>query len=64
VLITALVIALSSLAYALTIYNDTWGSPADWATAFCADVVGTASITWAALPVFQSLRLRAKSEKS
>jgi hypothetical protein len=57
---TALVITISSAAYALTIYDQDWGSPADAATAFCAGVVGTAAISWAALPIFQSLRLRAK----
>jgi hypothetical protein len=50
--------AFASAAYAITAYNDTWGSGTDLATAFLAGSLGKVAINWAALPIFQSTRLR------
>lgn len=55
---TLAALVLASTVYALAKYDDTWGSPADLASAFLAGVTGTIAINWAALPVFQSIRAR------
>jgi len=58
---SVLLIAGASLAYMVTIYKDTWGSLEDLLTAAAAGFGTAVVIQWAALPVFQSLRLRAGS---
>ena len=50
----AVIIAISALAYALTIYDEDWGSAAGAGERLLRGVVGTAAISWAALPIFQS----------
>jgi hypothetical protein len=56
---TGAALGLASVSYGLTGYSDTWGSSLDMLTAFAAGAVGTVAIDWAALPIFQSIRLRA-----
>jgi hypothetical protein len=53
---TAAIAIASSAAYALTIYNSTWGTVPDYVGAFTAGFLGKAAVNWAALPLFQSLR--------
>lgn len=60
---TFAILAFASAAYGVTVYNDTWGSCQDLATAFLAGSLGKVTIDWAALPIFQSVRLR-KAAKS
>jgi hypothetical protein len=61
-LLFALVAAgVSSAIYLPTIYNDTWGTSPDILTALLAGVGGPLVVKWAALPAFQSLRLRLSS---
>ncbi len=50
-------VAAASAIYAATIYNATWGSLTDIATALTAGFVGKVVIDWTKLPVFQSRRL-------
>jgi hypothetical protein len=45
----------ASIAYAATIYSDTWGSFPQMASALAAGFV-TPSLAWAALPIFRSVR--------
>jgi hypothetical protein len=59
-LLTALILALTSLAYAVTVYDDTWGSPGQWVSAFLAGVTGQVVVAWAALPLYRSVRMRAQ----
>jgi hypothetical protein len=47
--------------YLPTIYNDTWGTVPDMLTALLAGIGGPLIVKWAALPAFQSLRLRLSS---
>jgi hypothetical protein len=49
---------LACLVYALASYGDTWGTDKDLANAFLAGVLGTVAVKWAALPIFQSIRVR------
>ncbi len=51
-------VAFASLVYLPTVYSDTWGSLDDILTAITAGVLGHVAVKWAALPAFQSLRLR------
>jgi hypothetical protein len=53
---TVVVALVSSAAYIPTIYNPTWGTPADYVSAFCAGFIGKAAVNWAAAPLFQSLQ--------
>lgn len=55
---TAAILLLTSLAYGLAKYSDTWGSNEDVLEAFLAGALGTVVVDWAALPIFQSIRLR------
>ncbi len=56
---TLVTLLLTSIAYGLTKYGNTWGSTEDLAAAFLAGVLGTVTVKWAALPIFQSIRLQA-----
>ena len=58
---TLLIVALASVTYAMTVYDDTWGSLGDYATAFLAGVAGQLVIKWGALPIYRSIRLGAKA---
>jgi hypothetical protein len=58
-LLVALVAACIACAiYLPTVYNDTWGTLPDALTALLAGIGGPLVVKWAALPAFQSLRLR------
>jgi hypothetical protein len=48
-------------AYALTIWDETWGTTADYATAFTAGFLTETIINWAVLPAFQSYRARRRA---
>ena len=61
---TLVALALACIAYSLITYNDTWGSASDLASAFLAGLLGHITVNWAALPAFQSLRLRASKADS
>lgn len=61
-LLSLAVIALTSIAYGVVVYDDTWGSLADWATAIGAGFTGQVAVKWAALPFYRSLRIRANRE--
>lgn len=54
---------VASAAYVPTIYNSTWGTPTDYLSAFVAGFLGKTAISWAALPLFRSLKGQ-KSGKS
>jgi hypothetical protein len=45
----------------LTIYNDAWGTPLDFATAFTTGFLSETIVNWALLPAFQSYRIRRTS---
>jgi hypothetical protein len=49
----------ASVVYLVTVYSDTWGSLTDLLTAVAAGFGTAIAVQWAALPIFQSLRLRA-----
>jgi hypothetical protein len=53
----AILLAISLL-YAVGIYGPSWGSIADWASAFGAGFLGQVTVKWALLPIYQSLRPR------
>ena len=55
---TLAILGAASAAYVAVEYDSTWGGNADLATAFLAGALGKATIDWAALPIFQSLRVR------
>ena len=55
---TLAIILFASAAYAATTYSDTWGGLDAFASAFLAGALGKAAVDWAALPIFQSVRLR------
>lgn len=55
---TLAILVFASAAYGATTYSETWGSAKDFATAFLAGSLGKVTIDWAALPIFQSIRLR------
>ncbi|HWM54140.1 MAG TPA: hypothetical protein VNO20_01950 [Solirubrobacterales bacterium] len=52
-------VVIASFVYGMSEYSDTWGSTKDIATAVLAGVLGKVVIDWGALPIFQSIRLRA-----
>ena len=56
--VSLITVVVMSVVYALTVYDDTWGSLADLATAFTAGVAGNLVIKWAVLPIYRSVRLR------
>lgn len=59
---TLAILAIASAAYGAAAYDDTWGSCQDLITAFLAGALGKVAVNWAALPIFQSLRLRKAKE--
>ncbi len=60
---TFAILGVVSLGYGVTNYSNTWGTRDDLAKAFLAGLTGLAAVKWAALPIFQSARIRAaKSE--
>jgi hypothetical protein len=59
---TGTILVFTSAAYSATVYSDTWGGCGDFATAFLAGSLGKVTIDWAALPIFQSVRLRKAKE--
>jgi hypothetical protein len=58
-LMSAAILLATSLLYAVGIYGSSWGSVADWGTAFGAGFGGQVAVKWALLPIYRSLRLRA-----
>jgi hypothetical protein len=62
-LLSSIVVVLSSIVYSATVYNATWGSLLDWATAFGAGFTGQVVTKWALLPIYRSVRLRATAAK-
>ncbi len=56
---TLVALTVASIAYGNTAYSNTWGTSQDLATAFLAGALGKVVVNWAALPIFQSIRLRA-----
>ena len=58
---TLLSALVASTAYALTIWDDTWGTITDYATAFTAGFLTDAVVKWAVLPAFQSYRVRRRA---
>jgi hypothetical protein len=56
--------AASSTAYALTIYDDTWGTPVDYATAFTTGFLTETIVNWAIMPALQSYRVRRAAAQS
>jgi hypothetical protein len=55
---TMAIALVTVVAYALTAYGTTWGSPTDMLTAFTTGFVTVSLVNWAALPAFQSIRSR------
>ena len=55
---TLAILLFAAVTYGTTTYSENWGSAKDLATAFLAGSLGKATIDWAALPIFQSVRLR------
>ena len=49
---------VAAVAYALTIYSDTWGSVTDFASAFTAGFLTETVVNWAVMPAFRSHRNR------
>ncbi len=58
---TLLSALVASTAYALTIWDETWGTVTDYATAFTAGFLTDAVVKWAVLPAFQSYRTRRRA---
>lgn len=58
---TLVILTLASLAYFFAIYDDTWGSVADVATALLAGFAGQVTVQWALLPIYRSVRLRSEA---
>lgn len=52
---------VAAVAYALTIYSDTWGSVTDFASAFTAGFLTETIVNWAVLPAFRSNRNRSET---
>ncbi|MGB0096341.1 MAG: hypothetical protein WBP81_27860 [Solirubrobacteraceae bacterium] len=42
--------------YSATVYTTTWGTIADFATAFTAGFAGQVTVKWGVLPIFRSIR--------
>jgi hypothetical protein len=59
---TILATLLALIVYAVAVYDDTFGSPKDYAVAFAAGFATQAVAQWAAMPIFESLRLRGAEE--
>lgn len=58
ILLSSAILLVTSVVYAATVYDDTWGSLTDWATAFGAGILGKVAVQWTLLPMYRSLRLR------
>ncbi len=58
--LTLLAVLAAATVYALTVYNETWGSTIDYLTAISAGFGTQVVIKWAALPAFQALRPQRK----
>jgi hypothetical protein len=56
--LTAIAVAVSAIAYALTVYDATWGSRDDLLTAFTAGFLGKVGIDWADQLMSRSFRVR------
>ena len=52
---------VASTAYTLTIWDETWGTVIDYATAFTAGFLTETVVNWAVLPAFQSYRARRRA---
>jgi hypothetical protein len=59
---TILATLLAIIVYAVAVYDNTFGSPKDYAIAFAAGFATQALAQWAAMPIFESLRLRDVTE--
>lgn len=55
---------VAAVAYALTIYSDTWGSVTDVASAFTVGFLTETLVNWAAMPAFRSNRNRSEVRSS
>jgi hypothetical protein len=64
ILLSLIVVVVTSLLYTATVYDETWGDWADWATAFGAGFLGKVAIQWTLLPIYRSLRIRAADAKA
>lgn len=61
---TFAILVFAAVTYGTTTYSESWGGAKDLATAFLAGSLGKATIDWAALPIFQSVRLRKAKSSS
>ena len=52
---------VAATAYTLTIWDETWGTIADYVTAFTAGFLTETVVKWAVLPAFQSYRARRRA---
>jgi hypothetical protein len=52
------ILVATAVLYAVTVYGPSWGSAADWASAFGAGFLGQVTVQWALLPMYRSMRLR------
>lgn len=57
-LLSAATLLITSILYAATVYTDTWGTVADFGTAFGAGFLGQVTVKWALLPIYRSIRVR------
>jgi len=55
---------VAAVAYALTIYSDTWGSVTDFASAFTVGFLTETVVNWAAMPAFRSHRNRSSASST
>ena len=55
---TVAILVFAAVTYGTATYGESWGSAKDLTTAFLAGSLGKVTIDWAALPIFQSVRLR------
>lgn len=53
---------VASVAYALVVYSDTWGSVTDFASAFTTGFLTETVVNWAVLPAFRSSRNRRRTK--
>jgi len=59
---TVAIALATSAVYILTgVYTSSWGTVTDYVSAFAAGFIGKAAVSWAALPIFQSIRSAASS---
>jgi hypothetical protein len=57
-------VVIACAIYLPNVYDETWGGWQDVFTALAVGLAGNAVISWVALPLFQSRRLRGVAEKS